>query len=62
MLNGNKAGVEALKLELDELGNMFAEENNVRAVTFVYVLLRMADHILVPQTESLQVNPASCVL
>lgn len=46
--------VNRLKEEINETGQLFTTANNMRGAVFVYVLLQMASHTIVPQADTLE--------
>lgn len=62
MLSDRLADVPALAAELHAAGEFCSARGDLRAALFAYVLLRMLDHVLVPQTGNLEVRGHSvCV-
>ena len=60
MLRGDGFKVERFKDELSELGNRFGEQGHKQGATFIYVLYKVAEHVLPPEHEKLQVGPGLC--
>lgn len=58
MLDDNTRGISKFQEEeLNKLGEYCTNRGNMAAATFVYVLYKMTDHVMVKQTEALEVIP-----
>ena len=57
MLRGDAFKVERFKDELSELGNQFGQQGHKQGATFIYVLYKVAEHVLPVEHENLQVRP-----
>ena len=58
MLRGDAFKVERFKDELSELGNHFGQQGHKQGATFIYVLYKVAEHVLPAEHENLRVWPS----
>ncbi|KAK9818125.1 hypothetical protein WJX72_007482 [[Myrmecia] bisecta] len=54
MLAENTPGMLAFRDELSQVGQYFSSTNNMRGATFIYVLYKMTEHVLVKEIINLE--------